>query len=159
MIRRLLKQQEIKSGDISVIKKHIYGDFSTHWHEFFEMEYIISGSGKYIIDGREYEIKKGMLFFMSPINFHELKSADAEIINLKFSDGICSRSVLYPLTDRAVENAIEFFEKAKEKNVVFVPGNPFYIDARNANTMRLNFTNSDEETIVEGIKRLGELIK
>ncbi len=54
--------------------------------------------------------------------------------------------------------AIELFEKAKEKNVVFVPGNPFYIDARNANTMRLNFTNSDEEIIVEGIKRLGELI-
>ena len=55
--------------------------------------------------------------------------------------------------------AIELFEKAKEKNVVFVPGNPFYIDARNANTMRLNFTNSDDEIIVEGIKRLGELIK
>ena len=56
-------------------------------------------------------------------------------------------------------HAIELFEKAKEKNVVFVPGNPFYIDARNANTMRLNFTNSDDEIIVEGIKRLGELIK
>lgn len=55
--------------------------------------------------------------------------------------------------------AIDLFEKAKEKNVVFVPGNPFYVDGRNANTMRLNYTNCDEETITEGIRRLGETMK
>ena len=56
-------------------------------------------------------------------------------------------------------SAMDLFEKAKEKKVVFVPGNPFYVDARNANTMRLNFTNCDEEIIVEGIKRLGDTMK
>ena len=55
--------------------------------------------------------------------------------------------------------ALELFEKAREKNVVFVPGNPFYIDGRSANTMRLNYTNCDEKTIAEGIGRLAGLIK
>lgn len=55
--------------------------------------------------------------------------------------------------------AMDLFEITKEKNVVFVPGNPFYVDGRNANTMRLNYTNSDEEIIVEGIKRLSKSMK
>ena len=55
--------------------------------------------------------------------------------------------------------ALKLFEKARERNVVFVPGDPFYIDGRAANTMRLNYTNCDEETITEGIRRLAELIK
>ena len=36
----------------------------------------------------------------------------------------------------------------------FVPGNAFYVDRGGNNTMRLNFSNSDEEKIEEGIERL-----
>lgn len=49
------------------------------------------------------------------------------------------------------------FDKAIKKNVAFVPGNPFYTDGRDANTMRLNYTNASSEMIEEGIKRIGEL--
>ncbi|MBR6403381.1 MAG: PLP-dependent aminotransferase family protein [Eubacterium sp.] len=54
--------------------------------------------------------------------------------------------------------ALDLFEKARKENVVFVPGNPFYIDGRAANTMRLNYTNCDEKTIIEGINRLSRLL-
>lgn len=56
-------------------------------------------------------------------------------------------------------SAMELFPKALEKKVAFVPGDPFYIDTKNANTMRLNYTNADSETIEEGIHRLGDLLK
>lgn len=56
-------------------------------------------------------------------------------------------------------SAMELFPKALEKKVAFVPGDPFYIDTKNANTMRLNYTNADCETIEEGIHRLGDLLK
>lgn len=56
-------------------------------------------------------------------------------------------------------SAMELFPKALEKKVAFVPGDPFYTDVRNANTMRLNYTNADCETITEGIRRLGELLR
>ena len=56
-------------------------------------------------------------------------------------------------------SALELFPKALEKKVAFVPGDPFYINKKNVNTMRLNYTNADCETIEEGIKRLGELVK
>ena len=51
------------------------------------------------------------------------------------------------------------FKLAAEENVAFVPGRPFYVDGGGDNTMRLNFSNSDEEKIEEGIKRLAKVIK
>lgn len=56
-------------------------------------------------------------------------------------------------------SAMSLFPKALEKKVAFVPGDPFYIGVENANTMRLNYTNADCETIEEGIRRLGDLLK
>lgn len=56
-------------------------------------------------------------------------------------------------------SAMSLFPKALEKKVAFVPGDPFYTGIENANTMRLNYTNADCETIEEGIHRLGDLLK
>lgn len=56
-------------------------------------------------------------------------------------------------------SAVEVFKKAIEKKVAFVPGDPFYVNRRNVNTLRLNYSSVDEETIRTGIKRLGEVLK
>lgn len=56
-------------------------------------------------------------------------------------------------------SALKLFPKALEKKVAFVPGDPFYINKKDVNTLRLNYTNADSKTIEEGIKRLGELLK
>lgn len=56
-------------------------------------------------------------------------------------------------------SAMELFHKAIEKKVAFVPGDPFYTNKKNVNTLRLNYSCSDEETIRIGIKRLGEVLK
>ncbi len=56
-------------------------------------------------------------------------------------------------------SAMSLFQKALDRKIAFVPGDPFYIDVKNANTMRLNYTNADSQTIDEGIRRLGELLK
>ncbi|WP_170333913.1 PLP-dependent aminotransferase family protein [Ruegeria arenilitoris] len=42
--------------------------------------------------------------------------------------------------------------------VAFVPGQAFFPDETGANTIRLSFSNSDEDTIREGIRRLGEVL-
>ncbi|WP_455392465.1 aminotransferase-like domain-containing protein [[Eubacterium] cellulosolvens] len=53
----------------------------------------------------------------------------------------------------------ELLKKAVEKKVAFVPGNSFSTDGNIRNTMRLNFSNASDENIVEGIRRLGEVIE
>lgn len=54
--------------------------------------------------------------------------------------------------------ALDLFELAVEDKVVFVPGDPFYVDGRRSNTLRLNFSCVDEQTIETGIERLGNAI-
>jgi len=56
-------------------------------------------------------------------------------------------------------SSLELFNEAEKNNVVFVPGSPFYVDGGGNRTLRLNYTNCDEATIEEGIKRLARAIK
>jgi len=53
----------------------------------------------------------------------------------------------------------ELLKVAVEKKVAYVPGSPFYPTGGGQNTMRLNFSNPSEEDIMEGMKRLGEVLK
>jgi 2-aminoadipate transaminase len=54
--------------------------------------------------------------------------------------------------------ALDLFDAAAKEKVVFVPGDPFYIDRSRVNTMRLNFSCVDEETIERGIDALGKVM-
>ena len=56
-------------------------------------------------------------------------------------------------------DSMKMFDAALERNVAFVPGAPFYAELGTRSTLRLNFTNADEETIRDGIKRLAETIE
>jgi 2-aminoadipate transaminase len=56
-------------------------------------------------------------------------------------------------------SSLHLFKLATEENVAFVPGKAFYVDGGGKNTLRLNFSNSDEEKIEDGVKRLAKVIK
>lgn len=56
-------------------------------------------------------------------------------------------------------NTTELFKKAIEKNVAYVPGSAFYPEGDDHTGMRLNFSYSDDEKTVEGVKRLSALIR
>ena len=43
--------------------------------------------------------------------------------------------------------------------VAYVPGYAFYPNGGGENTLRLNFSNAKEDSIVLGIERLGKLFK
>ncbi len=53
-------------------------------------------------------------------------------------------------------SSLELFNIAIESEVAFVPGDAFYVDESGSNTLRLNFSNSNEAKIEEGIKRLAK---
>ena len=55
-------------------------------------------------------------------------------------------------------SSLELFELALKEKVAFVPGEAFYVDEPQRNTLRLNFSNSEEEKIEIGIRRLGNAI-
>jgi 2-aminoadipate transaminase len=51
------------------------------------------------------------------------------------------------------------FVKAMEEKVAYVFGKAFFIDGSGNNFMRLNFTHANEEMIVEGIRRLSNVVE
>ena len=53
----------------------------------------------------------------------------------------------------------DLFVDAINEKVAFVHGAAFRVDGKGHNTMRLNFSNTDNKRIEVGIKRLGDLIK
>ena len=61
-----------------------------HWHEFYEIEYVISGRAKQIINGKEYQVVPGSVTLISPVDFHSYREIDKteplHIINIKFQD-------------------------------------------------------------------------
>lgn len=97
MIDRYTRLQKIKNKKIMVKEKHI-SSYPTHWHEFYEIELIISGSGSYIIDGAEHKIEKNMLFFMTPVNFHKVITDGSQVITLMFMGEMCDSDMLFKLS-------------------------------------------------------------
>jgi 2-aminoadipate transaminase len=56
-------------------------------------------------------------------------------------------------------SAMELFRRALHENVAILPGVPFYIDGGGDRSIRLNFSNADEERIVAGMERLTRVIR
>jgi 2-aminoadipate transaminase len=52
----------------------------------------------------------------------------------------------------------DLLARALRDNVAFVPGEAAFLDGRGRNSMRLNFSGCDEESIREGIRRIGEVV-
>jgi 2-aminoadipate transaminase len=53
----------------------------------------------------------------------------------------------------------DLLARALRDNVAFVPGEAAYLDGRGRNAMRLNFSASDDESIREGIRRIGKVVR
>jgi 2-aminoadipate transaminase len=47
----------------------------------------------------------------------------------------------------------------REEQVAFVPGAAAYVDGRGGSSMRLNFSGADSDSIREGIKRIGKVVR
>ena len=103
----------IENGLISASHKKESTFVDTHFHDFFELEYIVSGSGIYTVDGTEYTIKSGDLFFLTPNNFHDVDIKNAEFYNVMFSQNICDSGTLQNLVVNSpviINIASSFFE-------------------------------------------------
>lgn len=99
MIDKLSRQNFIENGRISCEVRRVEDcHIRTHVHDFFEIEYIISGSGSCFIDGNKFDLLPGMIFFMSPVNTHQVFMKNAEYVNISFSENMCGAELLYELT-------------------------------------------------------------
>ncbi len=70
-----------------------------HWHEFYEMSFILAGEGRHVLNGRVYELTQGSIFLLTPADFHEIAprpGTSMELFNVIFSSDML-REELYRL--------------------------------------------------------------
>ena len=57
-----------------------------HWHDFYELELCLAGTGTTLINGTEYPIAPNSLFFLTPVDVHSIQAKDpVTLLNFTFS--------------------------------------------------------------------------
>ena len=73
-----------KIGDFLVCRNIVPKDYPLHQHDFYEFEYITDGEGIHTVNDKSYEIKKGDLIFITPMDFHGFKTKNLKPVTCHF---------------------------------------------------------------------------
>jgi len=99
---RLLAENFINTGEekskaLFKIRKKSLKDYETHWHDYFEIEMLVEGRANHILNGRKYDLKKGDIYLLTPIDFHEIHptSPKTTVMNIMFTEELVSDELLF----------------------------------------------------------------
>lgn len=78
----LLFESDLFGNESLVVQKHFVPrgkSFPPHWHDFLELEMIVSGEGEHIHNNQKYKIGPGDAYLMSYYDFHAL-TANTDLV-------------------------------------------------------------------------------
>lgn len=105
---------------ISVKRKIRKSTATLHMHEYYEIELIVGGYGNQNLNGLPYELKPGTLYFLSPVDFHEVVPKEQlELINISFDGTIASPLILNALINYG-KNLILHLDSEQLKTAMFL---------------------------------------
>jgi len=101
---------KLDDGQHLTVETHtVMGAHPQHWHSYFEIEIILSGAGKYIINDIEYDISKENVFFLTSTDFHYLEiDEETNLINISFDETMIDGKDLSQLIFHNTEKAYVF---------------------------------------------------
>jgi len=70
---------------ISASQKNIHKPCEYHGHNFFELEFILDGTGTCEVDGEKYSLERNTLFFLSTGSVHAVETSNATLVNVMFA--------------------------------------------------------------------------
>lgn len=82
-----------QSSFFRIFKQCLHGEIALHWHEFYEVTFVLSGVGTHIFNGTSTTIQAGSIFLSTPSDFHEIKVAPDScmtVFNVIFSEPMIS---------------------------------------------------------------------
>ena len=86
--RLLMNFEEISaSANIEIYRRTIPTGHYTkvHWHNYYEMEIILSGKGTHTLNNANYSMERGDVYLLSFYDYHAIRSLeDMDHITLSF---------------------------------------------------------------------------
>lgn len=128
LIHLNLADNLIEDLDVKVTKRYIRA-VKSHWHDFYEMEFILSGDTKTEINGKVYGLPQGSMVLVTPSDVHSYfdMGRDVEVLNLVFasksleynsfaSSVLSGDSIVCKLPPKVFESMIFLINKISEES-------------------------------------------
>lgn len=113
-----LPYDDNKREDIFACERFLSENYKVHSHNFFEIEFLIEGSGLQIINEKEYPWVPGTICFFSPTDFHEIiVKSPLRYYNISFDFEFVSKETIAQMMDigentfYSTDIEMEHFEK------------------------------------------------
>ena len=92
---------EIENGIFCAIDKRSvasgWDSENIHWHDYFEIEIVVSGSGTYLYERQKTKIGAGFAYFLTPANIHAVipnKNDPIKVLHIRFNEHALCEDVL-----------------------------------------------------------------
>ncbi len=86
---------------ITAHKKNFMGNTGVHFHQFFEIEIILSGEGSCMINGTQYALSSGSMYILTPADFHFLcGDTKLELYNIMFDETMIDKELISQLFEK-----------------------------------------------------------
>jgi AraC-like DNA-binding protein len=106
----------LKAGDKTgtrhiAVSIHNSLSYHQHWHDYFEIEIVLSGTGTHYYNASPYTIEKGDGYLLTPVDFHGIEATNPiELLHISFDAVWLSEDM------RALLYNADYLKKAKFQN-------------------------------------------
>ncbi|MFB9273998.1 AraC family transcriptional regulator [Cohnella cellulosilytica] len=101
---RLLNDEYMDSLSSFRIERHVLNrTIDTHWHQFYELGLVVSGTGVHHVNGVPVRLERGHAFLLTPADFHRIVPDPGQTLrqyNLIFTERMISDELAGQLFER-----------------------------------------------------------
>ncbi len=93
VIKRLKLTEEASECGVGTNNQRLKG-YGNHWHDFYEIEVVAEGEGRFWLNGMEHRRKKGNITLLTPADFHMMTSQEpVNLINIEIGSSWLSETM------------------------------------------------------------------
>ncbi len=89
-----------------LFRQSISVNHKMHWHEFYEITFVLDGYGSQILNGKQKPLQPGTIFFLIPTDIHKVSPAAGstlEIFNVMFTEELITEDLRQLLFKESLE--------------------------------------------------------
>lgn len=106
-----------ENKSLSVSLKTVCGKFPVHTHDYFELEFILSGQGENYVNAKTQSLTRGSMMFLTPADCHKLDfNVETKLWNISFDKSLVSEEWLFKLY--SLKEYKTFFCEDELKNLI-----------------------------------------
>ena len=95
-------------------------EYPVHWHDYFEFEVILDGTGIHTLNDRKYTVSAGSAYLLSYCDFHSIRAdTDMRLINLRFCEEAAEKELVDYIQPGASRFCVQFAEEEFKRIIRF----------------------------------------